>query len=513
VSPVTTSRAPHHVAVQRIEIDGLPVFTAAGPERVTAALMFGVGLRDETFATVGVTHLIEHLVMGTLPKSHLQSNAMVDIESTVFYATGRPDAVRGFVEAICRAVSDLPTDRMPLEIGVLQAENCAGSHPTVAALLGARYGLRGPGLTVTAGGAGPEFLTETVVRDHARRWFVRENAALVWHGPLPEGLSLRLPSGPRPHRPVPEPCHQTGPFWTGGPVFDGAGLLLSGPPRDPALSVAVGVLEERMSDVARHARGLSYSAGVEVVDSAPDRRDVALYVDAREGKAGEVARLLWEQYWSLSGEGPSADEVAHVVAGMEAELDGDVDEFVRGELSAAARCEIERVPFRPAREILELWRTVTPEQAAAALRATRGTAILALPEGVELLTALDAIGRRFFCGIVPQLPAGAVFRPSALKRLNRGMRRLQLVVADVGLGHRDEDGDDHFIAWPDVEAVIPLENGDGFVVIGRNMCTVPVVAELFGRTAVETVRASIPAELFMARPTPLVASPVTVPVG
>jgi hypothetical protein len=63
VPPPTTD----HDAVQRIDIDGVPVFTAPGPERVTAALPFGVGLRDESYATIEVTHLIEHLVMGSLP--------------------------------------------------------------------------------------------------------------------------------------------------------------------------------------------------------------------------------------------------------------------------------------------------------------------------------------------------------------------------------------------------------------------------------------------------------------
>ena len=80
--------------MQRIEIDGVPAFTAPGPERITAVLSFGVGLRDEAFAAVGVTHLIEHLVMGTLPKSHLRCNAMVTVDVTAFYATGRPEAVR-----------------------------------------------------------------------------------------------------------------------------------------------------------------------------------------------------------------------------------------------------------------------------------------------------------------------------------------------------------------------------------------------------------------------------------
>jgi hypothetical protein len=103
--------------VQRIEIAGVPVFTAPGPDRVTAALMFGVGLRDETYATLGVTHLIEHLVMGALPKSHLDCNATVDVESTMFYATGKPEAVATFLTRVCEALSDLPTDRMALEVG------------------------------------------------------------------------------------------------------------------------------------------------------------------------------------------------------------------------------------------------------------------------------------------------------------------------------------------------------------------------------------------------------------
>src|SRR3712207_6907512 len=52
-------------------------------------------------------------------------------------------------------------------------------------------------------------------------------------------------------------------------------------------------------------------------NSAPDRRDIALYVDAREGQAGEVGRLLWEQYWVLSADGPTTDEIAHVVRSEE----------------------------------------------------------------------------------------------------------------------------------------------------------------------------------------------------
>ena len=210
--------------MQRIDVDGVPVFTAPGPERVSAALVFGVGIRDETYATLGITHLVEHLVMGALPKSHLECNAMVDVATTSFMATGRPEAVGAFLEQVCRALGHLPTHRIALETGVLQAENCPGAHPTAAVLWGARFRLAGHG-QAGAGGGVPGVLTERQVLEHARRWFVRRNAALVWHGPRPEGLRLPLGEGWRTVRPVPRPRPQTGPVWTTGPTA-GVGLLV-----------------------------------------------------------------------------------------------------------------------------------------------------------------------------------------------------------------------------------------------------------------------------------------------
>jgi hypothetical protein len=254
--------------VQQLEIDGVPVFTAPGPERVTAALMFGVGIRDESYPMLGITHLIEHLVMGALPKSHLDCNALVDVEMTVFHATGRPAAVQAFLAGICAALADLSTERIEREMGVLQAEDCPGSHPTLAALWAARFGLAGPGLALAGGGV-PEGVTEDDVRAHARRWFVRGNAALIWHGALPADLRLPLPEGAAPQRVRPAPRPQEQPVWMQGPTRGAGLLLMSAEPLNSPLSVAVDVLQERLRDVAWHERGLSYHAAVEIVDIAP----------------------------------------------------------------------------------------------------------------------------------------------------------------------------------------------------------------------------------------------------
>lgn len=113
--------------MNRTDVDGVPVLWQDAPAPLSACLVFGVGARHETFRTVGVTHLVEHLVMATLPKSHLDSNAHVDLGSTIFQATGRPEAVVEFISAVCAAIGDLPLSRLATEAGVLEAEGASGS--------------------------------------------------------------------------------------------------------------------------------------------------------------------------------------------------------------------------------------------------------------------------------------------------------------------------------------------------------------------------------------------------
>lgn len=498
--------------MQRIEIDGVPVFTARGPERVTAALVFGVGIRDETYATLGITHLVEHLVMGALPKSHLECNAMVDVETTTFMATGRPEAVAAFLEGVCRALAHLPTQRIALETGVLEAENCPGAHPTAAVLWGARFRLSGPGLTVAGGGV-PGFLTQQQVLDHVRRWFVRRNATLVWHGPPPEGLRLPLLEGWRMVRPVPRPRPQTGPVWTTGPTA-GVGLLVrSDDPADVALDVALDVLEERVRDVARHQRGLSYAVDSLSVDTG-DGRELAVLVDARDGQEAEVARLLWDAYRGLADRGPTWAEVAHAVGGRLESVQGR-DDAVAADLGRAALDELADRPARTSAELLAAWQDVTPEAVTAALRATLSTAILAVPAGVELPGLGGGIDRRPLCDVAPVLPAGARFGPPPLARL-MGRSRRRLVVGERVLAEADEDGAVHVLPWADVVAVEPSADGRGMLVVGRNLCTVDVHEDRYGRRAVAAVRARLPRELWLplppvAGPPPVVPAPVAVP--
>ena len=472
--------------MQRIDVDGVPVFTAPGPGQITAALVFGVGVRDETYRTLGITHLVEHLVMGALPKSHLECNAMVDVESTTFMATGRPDRVAAFLAGVCAALTDLPADRIALETGVLEAEGAPGAHPTASVLWGARFGLRGPGVAVAGGGV-PGPLHADEVRAHVRRWFVTGNAALAWHGPVPEGLRLALPRGPRPVRGVPAAREQRAPLWTTGATA-GVGLLVRSAGRpDPALALALDVLEERVREVARHQRGLSYSTDTIVVDVAPGHRETALVVDARPGEEAEVARLLWQQYLRLGDAGPTPAEVAHAVVGRAEHADAGT---TAADLARAAFCSLFDLPARTAAEVLQDWRSVTPDAAAAALRATRPTAVLAAPEGADLHGLPGGIDRRALCTRVPVPPAGRTFRPRLAARL-AGSGRVRLVVGDDVLASVDADGHAHLVPWTEIAAVEDSADGRGVLVVGLDLCTVEVHESLFGRRALAAVRSRL----------------------
>ncbi|WP_324274313.1 hypothetical protein [Blastococcus brunescens] len=164
----------------------------------------------------------------------------------------------------------------------------------------------------------------------------------------------------------------------------------------PALSVGIEVLKERVRDIARHARGLSYHVDSMALDLHAGLRETAVVIDAREGQEGEVATILWDQYSALCGGGPTVEEIGHAVEGFVEELDGDDEAVVQSELADAAYCTVARIPFHPVAEVLADWRAMTPERVATALRAARGSAVLYLPETARF-PGIDGVHRRTMC--------------------------------------------------------------------------------------------------------------------
>lgn len=490
--------------VQRTEIDGVPVLWAdvPGSQVLTATLYVGCGTRDESFTTIGVTHMVEHLAMGTLPRVHHGRNACVELDTTQFFAEGRPEQVRDFLEGVCRALADLPLARIERESGVLEAENGVAAHPVVASLLTRRFGIAGPGLEFWTG-PGHHGVGQDAVRDHAARFFHRRNAVVVLDGPPPEGLRLPLPDGaapaPRSWTALPE----VGPSWSSAPMLPGVGLALTCDRQDRGAHLGVVLLAEALMRRAREEHGISYHVGDDVVEHADEVLERIVHLDAREGHELLAAQVLWDTARELATVGPDPADVAHEIQGFR-ELFADPRAMV-GELDWAARELLAGREGRSPREVLEQIEQVTPQQVAKSMASVLRTALLVVPEGVEPHIT-DLYGRpvpRREGGQRDAVPDGRTLRPGIGARLRmRAARRVRLVHAADGFALVDLDDGVRGVRFDDVVGVERCHLGR--VLYGRDGGVVPVTTELWSGVdgAVAEIDRRVPQTLWFDSPHP-----------
>ena len=74
------------------------------------------------------------------------------------------------------------------------------------------------------------------------------------------------------------------------------------------------------------------------------------------------------------------------------------------------------------------------------------------------------------------------------------------MVTDAFLAHGDSDSDGHVIPWPEVEAAVPALEGNGVFVVARNLCGIDVHEDVYGRRAVDMVRAHLPEHVWVTVP-------------
>ncbi|WP_433022131.1 hypothetical protein [Kribbella sp. CA-294648] len=451
-------------------LDGVRLLRHRQPQEHTdVTLTFAVGARDETLRTVGVAHTVEHLVMSTVRQLPIQLEAEVDLMTTTFAASGSPARVGEFLNRLCAALADPPVDRLAVEAGVLAAEDGWAAHPMAAFLLFVRYGADGPGLAWLEG-AGYDGLTAEHVTSFAQKWFVPGNAVLRVSGPLPEGLELKLPQGSAPIREYPIGRLPDGPSAVGYGI-PGAAVLLTLPPRDAARvpSLAMSVLEKRIEEQCRHVAGHSY-----VVDSQVVGRDFVIFAEAREGTEEQVARAVGEALTDLAAHGPSEEELALAVARLEEDL-ATTDRELAAAFGTTMRQLMGDEPLPPADVVLA--KQVRPADIAAVLRDALPSAIGYADQ--EVLDVWKAHGFRpeAHCPVIPELPAGKVYKPSLSARtFFKDARSLVLVQTEQGLALRDHDGI-HEIRWEEVAGVMRTDGPT--VVLGINGCAIPVDPQVF----------------------------------
>ncbi len=475
--------------MEQLEIDGVRVVWQPAPGPLRAALMFRVGRRDETFVTGGITHLVEHLAMSVLPRSHVERNATVDIGTTTFTVTGRPEQVVDFLGSVCEALADLPMQRLAVEAAVLRAENGFVDHPSLTQLLVRRYGARGSGL---AGMGEPALgaLTEEQVRAYAARHFVRGNAVLTLTGPPPPGLRLPLPPGAPPEREPNVPLPLPLPAWSDHPVDGVAVSLLAAD--DEALGAGMRILRDRLEDDLRRDRGLVYEVDWSGVRTGKDTVHVGLYLDPKRADVPEVAQAAARALRAMADRGPTDDELAHDLEGFvevmadERAVPEHLDSFAADLLNGLTPPTLE--------DRLAERRRVTAARVREVFRAALPSLYVLVPEEVDLDRAAGDLG-------LPREP-DSVFAPvtgRVVKRrlLSAAPRGATLTLADAGIT-LTVPGLTTTVLFDDAVAVIEDPDGERRLV-GIDGHNIPLVESDWkdGEAVLAAVRARVPAHLWV----------------
>jgi predicted Zn-dependent peptidase len=181
-------------------VAGIPTLIAYHDGPMAAGLFFRVGHADETLATSGITHLVEHLALFGQNRGDTHHNGATGSEFTHFHVTGGEAEVVAFLNAVCASLTRLPIHRLETEKDILRTEGSRRGAGAAEYQAIERYGSVQRGVIVYDE-VGLNAIDDAAVLEWARTRFTRQNAVLWIAGTrIPEGLVLGLPDGVR--RPI-----------------------------------------------------------------------------------------------------------------------------------------------------------------------------------------------------------------------------------------------------------------------------------------------------------------------
>ncbi|MGI8330123.1 hypothetical protein ACRYCC_09155 [Actinomadura scrupuli] len=439
----------------RIEVAGIPTFWSEGQGPLKAGLIFRVGHADETLATRGITHLVEHLALHPIGQPAHHYNGQVDAITTAFTTEGSPDEVADFLSSICRSLHDLPVDRLKVENRILQTEEDGRRAGPLGALLLWRYGAATYGLPgYEEFGIGLH--TPEQLGAWGRRWFTQGNAVLALiGGPPPEGLRLELPAGERIAPPAPSSALPRTPAYFNEQLNGVA--MLSAVPRSAAAQAYSLLLARRLHRTLRQDSGISYSPTADYMPRDTGTAHVTAFADGLEDSHAKLIAQFVEEIERLATEPGAQDELDKIITQMRARV-SDPEAIAGVAVGAAMRELLGSEPLDRAAllaEIDALDARAVQETAAQALDA----ALLMLPRGHE------PQGRRFH--MAPASSPGTV-DGRTLRSADAPIDRDRLIIGPEGVSlvHGPRyvtvkfSACEAMLAWPD--GARRLYGRDGF---------------------------------------------------
>jgi hypothetical protein len=333
-------------------------------------------MADETLARSGVTHLVEHLALHRHALNDYHVNGATGAIVTHFHMQGAESDVVGFLDGVCRALGDLPYDRLETEKSILRTEEAGRSHAANRALPAWRYGAQGYGLLSL-----PELGVHQLTPEHlwhwTRSWFTRENAVLWIAGDgIPRGLRLELPSGARRPPPTVTSALPACPAY-----FPGSGnvtVLDAVVRRRTAAWVFSGVLERELFRSLRQEGGYSYTAATSYDSRGDGFATITALADALPDQADAVLGGFVDALLRLTVGTIDAADIAAVRARAEESLRGP--EVYAARLPSYAEELLTGQQSRSVETIRDELRAVTVEDVHAVAQEAMGSALLMTPQ-------------------------------------------------------------------------------------------------------------------------------------
>jgi zinc protease len=486
------------------EVDHVTTIWTDAPPPLRAQLCFRTGQADETLATAGQTHLIEHLALSTLGDTPQDQNGFVGGAATGFFKVGQAQAVTGFLAGVCAALTSLPGDRLEGEKQVLAAENAARPYDFRSNLLTRRYGAAGYGLLGMAQ-LGIQRATLEQLHEYSAQRFTKENAVLWLSGPPPTELHLRLPHGTRQPLPSLAPIQHTFPSWfldkACGGVAAGATV-----PRVFAASIFCEIAFRRLRKRLRTTQAVSYAPSVFYDRLNADTAHLVLYADSDTEHRAELADVFGEVFKELGEVEESEVEAAQrqICEHWIGALAPPPADLMIMEAQRAAMDWILGNEF----ESIELWTrqllSVTVDDVLAFSSEMQATAMFALPSGAVL--------KPWFGQRAPY-STGSVVRGRETLSVDAPIHRERLVYGPDGVSVLFSDGSHCTVRYAELAGALYYEDGSVWLV-GFDAATVRIEPTLWrgGESICQKIRERVPAHLVLeqrSRPADAVPRPRT----